>query len=46
MIDRMREVNRIAASHGTPAVEIGRALAPVTPGTTPGSGLDLELAPM
>jgi len=46
MIDRMREVNRIAASHGAPAVEIGRVLAPVTPGKAPGGGLDLELAPM
>jgi len=47
VIDRMREVNRIAASHGAPAVEIGRTLAPVPTGSaTSGSGLDLELAPL
>lgn len=45
MIDRLRAVNLIAASHGAPAVETGTGSMPS--GTRSGlGGLDLELAPM
>ncbi|PKO37218.1 MAG: serine/threonine protein kinase [Betaproteobacteria bacterium HGW-Betaproteobacteria-6] len=45
MIKRMREVNRIAAAQGLPAVQ---SLTGSMPGgsSRPGGGLDLELAPM
>src|SRR5574343_935624 len=45
MIKRMREVNRIAAAQGLPAVQ--SLSASQTGGSSrPGTGLDLELAPM
>ncbi|TXT31176.1 MAG: cyclic nucleotide-binding:protein kinase [Rhodocyclaceae bacterium] len=45
MINRLREVNRIAAAQGQPAVQ---SLTGSMPGgsSRPGGGLDLELAPM
>ena len=45
MIKRLREVNRIAAAQGQPAVQ--SLTASITGGSSrPGGGLDLELAPM
>ena len=44
LIKRMREVNRIAATHGTPAVQSTSDSAPGS-SSRPG-GLDMELAPM
>ena len=46
MIDRMREVNRIAAAHGTPAVECAQSLMAGSTRASPGTGLDLELTPL
>ena len=46
MIDRMREVNRIAAGQGTPAVESAQSLMVGSTRAAPGSGLDLELTPL
>jgi len=46
MIDRMREVNRIAAAQGTPAVESAQSLMAGSTRASPGTGLDLELTPM
>ncbi|WP_153145990.1 serine/threonine-protein kinase [Dechloromonas sp. H13] len=45
MIDRMRDVNRIAAALGTPAVESAQSLMAGSTRAAPGTGLDLELAP-
>ncbi|UCV27489.1 protein kinase domain-containing protein [Ferribacterium limneticum] len=44
MIGRMREVNRIAAAQGLPAVQ--SATGSLTGGSRPAGGMDLELAPM
>jgi serine/threonine protein kinase len=44
MIGRMREVNRIAAAQGLPAVQ--SATGSLTGGSRPGGGMDLELSPM
>lgn len=46
MIRRLREVNKIAASLGQPAVEAGTGSLSGMPRSRPGGGLDLELAPM
>jgi len=46
MIKRLREVNKIAAAQGRPAVEAGVGSLSGLPRTRPGGGLDLELAPM
>lgn len=46
VIDRMREVNKIAASYGAPAIESAQTLMAGSSRKSPGSGLDLELAPM
>ena len=46
MIDRMREVNRIAAAQGAPAVECAQSLMAGSTRTGPGTGLDLELSPL
>jgi hypothetical protein len=46
MIDRMREVNRIAAAQGTPAVECAQSLIAGSTRAAPGTGLDLELSPL
>ncbi len=43
LIKRLREVNRIAAARGTPAVQGGTA---PLPGSSRPGGLDLELTPM
>jgi len=45
MIKRMREVNRIAAAQGLPAVQ-SLSASQVGGSNKPGGGLDLELAPM
>lgn len=45
MINRMREVNRIAAAQGLPAVEAGTGSLPGAGRSRPG-GIDLELSPM
>ncbi len=45
MIDRMREVNRIAAAQGAPAVDSAQSLMANSTRQSPGTGLDLELAP-
>src|SRR5574343_656008 len=44
MIGRMREVNRIAAAQGLPAVQ--SATGSLTGGSRPAGGMDLELSPM
>ena len=46
MIDRMRKVNEIAAAQGAPAVDVGTGSLSGASRSSPGSGLDLELAPM
>lgn len=45
LIKRLREVNRIAAARGTPAVHTATASLPAGPSRL-GGGLDLELTPM
>ena len=46
MIQRMREVNRIAAAQGQPAVNLGSASLAGLSRPQVGGGLDFELAPM
>ncbi len=46
LIDRMRHVNRAVAVNGCPAVEPGTGSLTGGTRSMPGSGLDLELAPM
>jgi len=46
MIKRLREVNKIAAAQGRPAVEPGIGSLSGMPRTGRGGGMDLELAPM
>jgi len=46
LIKRLREVNKIAAAQGRPAVEAGIGSLSGIPRSRPGGGLDLELAPM
>jgi len=46
MIDRMRQVNRLAAAQGTPAVEAGTGSLSGATRSRPGGGIDLELTPM
>ena len=46
MIKRLREVNKIAAAQGQPAVEAGTGSLSTFSRSRPGGGLDLELAPM
>ena len=45
MIERMREVNRIAAGLGAPAVAATQGLGAGSQRASPGSGIDLELTP-
>lgn len=46
MIDRMREVNKIASRQGAPAVDVGTGSQNMGLRSSPGNGLDLELSPM
>jgi len=46
MIKRLREVNKLAAAQGQPAVEAGTGSLTSFGRSRPGGGLDLELAPM
>ncbi len=46
MIARLREVNKIAAAHGQPAVQVGTGSLNNLNRSRPGGGMDLELAPM
>ena len=46
MIKRLREVNRIAAAQGQPAVQAGTGSQGVYGRSRPGGGLDMELSPM
>jgi len=46
LIRRLREVNKIAAALGQPAVEAGTGSLSGAGRSRPGGGLDLELAPM
>jgi eukaryotic-like serine/threonine-protein kinase len=46
MINRLREVNKIAAAKGQPATQAGTGSLTGTPRSRPGGGLDLELTPM
>ena len=46
MIRRMREVNRIAAAQGQPAVDVGASSLSAMTRSRLGGGLDLELTPM
>jgi len=46
MIKRLREVNKIAAALGQPAVQAGTGSLTGMPRSRPGGGLDLELTPM
>lgn len=46
MIDRMRQVNQIAAAHGEPAIDVGTGSLGGHTRSKPGSGLDFELSPM
>ncbi len=46
MIKRLREANRIAAAHGVPAIQMGNLLQSSDSRSLPGSGMNLELAPM
>jgi len=46
LIRRLREVNKIAAALGQPAVEAGTGSLSGAGRARPGGGLDLELAPM
>ncbi len=46
LIDRMREVNKIAAAHGAPALQPGTASFTGGTRSQPVGGLDLELVPV
>ncbi|QRM20346.1 protein kinase [Dechloromonas sp. TW-R-39-2] len=46
MIQRLREVNRIAAAQGQPAVEVGAGSITTMTRSRLGGGLDFELTPM
>ena len=46
LIDRMREVNRIAAARGAPALRITGKLTDASPRSSPESSTRLELAPL
>ncbi|UCV10778.1 protein kinase [Dechloromonas denitrificans] len=46
MIQRLREVNRIAAAQGQPAVEVGAGSITAMTRSRLGGGLDFELTPM
>jgi serine/threonine protein kinase len=46
LIRRLREVNKIAAAHGAPAVEAGTGSLSSGPRLRPGGGIDMELTPM
>ncbi|HXE40396.1 MAG TPA: serine/threonine protein kinase, partial [Azonexus sp.] len=46
MIRRLREVNKIAAAQGQPAVQVASGSLAGYTRSRPGGGLDLELTPM
>jgi hypothetical protein len=46
MIRRLREVNKIAAAQGQPAVQLGTGSQTGFGRSRPGGGLDMELTPM
>jgi serine/threonine protein kinase len=46
VIKRLREVNRIAAANGLPAVQLGTGSQGAYSSSRPAGGMDMELAPM